>query len=270
VERHATAADRLTNIERDRSHVASQCKKRRSTMVTETFEKWGRGFSGCDGGNPCGEIWLCGIEYAGGDNKESIEQELMKDVSKPPPPREDRGSFLEYRYNRSTLKILCALAGGDVHCYKEFFHSDCCFAPHSRYFKLNLYPLGFKSISPSHWHGAHAVLTGLQNKSDYQHWCQKERFPQLRSWAKDYSPKLIICTGKNSREDFFKAFCDPADTEIQDEQGIPGKPIQYAVTNAGRTLVAVTYFPGAPTASTATKTCQRLDDDLRNFFAITA
>jgi hypothetical protein len=231
-------------IECDRLHVAPQYMKRGSVVVTESFGKWARGFSGCDGGNPFGDIWLCGIEYAGGEDEQSIRQHLTQDVSNPPPPREDHASYLESRYNKSALKMLCALAGESVGCYKEFFRANDVFGEKSRYFKLNLYPIGFKNISGSQWEVWHPRLTGFQNKKDYLIWCQKERFPEMKGWARKYSPKLIVCTGTTYTDEFFDAFCDCTDTEIQDAQGIPGNPIRYTLANARRTLVAVTYFLG--------------------------
>src|SRR3990172_9532296 len=51
--------------------------------VTPEFEKWARGFSGCDGGNPKGSIWLCGIEWGLG-KEHSLEEELRTPVSEPP------------------------------------------------------------------------------------------------------------------------------------------------------------------------------------------
>lgn len=35
----------------------------RSMTVNETFAKWAKSYSGCDGGNPERSIWLCGIEW---------------------------------------------------------------------------------------------------------------------------------------------------------------------------------------------------------------
>lgn len=212
-------------------------------MVTETFSKWARGFSGCDGGNIKGKIWLCGIEYAGGDSCESIAQELSRDVSHPPPPREKPESFLSYRYNQGALKILCALSGKYGDKYEDFFRSESCFAPDSDYFKLNLYPLGFRTVDSLLWQGCHSRLTGFGSKEEYQCWCRTHRFPQLRAWAtqQQHPPKLILCTGKTYGDDFFSAFGN-RESQTQDERA--GKPIRYLVTNDGQTLVAVTYFPG--------------------------
>jgi hypothetical protein len=215
-------------------------------VVTETFDNWARGFSGCDGGNPRGDIWLCGIEYAGEEEEQSFKQYLTQDVSKPPLPREDHASYLNSRYNQSALKILCALADERVSRYKEFFVANDVFGADSNYFKMNLYPIGFKNVSPSQWEEWHPRLTGFQNKGDYLAWCQKERFPKIKGWARKWAPKLIVCTGTTFAAEYFDAFCDRTDTEIRDEQGITGKPIRYTVTNAGRTMVAVTYFPGGP------------------------
>ena len=41
--------------------------------MNEKFEKWATGYSGFDGGDPKGKIWLCGIEW-GGKNPDMYER----------------------------------------------------------------------------------------------------------------------------------------------------------------------------------------------------
>jgi hypothetical protein len=209
-------------------------------MITEAFSEWAKGFSGCDGGDLRGKIWVCGIEYAGGDDEQTIRKELARDVREPPPPREDRQNFLTHRYNQSVLKIFCALSGKYGEDYKEFFKSE---SPDLNYFKLNLFPLGFRTVSPSLWQECHSRLTGFNAKSDYISWCKDNRFPKLKAWAYEHTPRLILCTGKSYASDFFLAFGN-GECPKRDDQ--TGKAISYLVTNHGKTLVAVTYFPGRP------------------------
>jgi hypothetical protein len=214
-------------------------------MVTETFAKWAVGFSGCDGGDPTG-IWVCGIEFGQGHTEDNLK--LEEDVSKPGYvggvgwEDSDVEKFLTYQYNRKALKLLCALAGHDVGKYQEFYETEQCFRERSRYFKLNLYPIGFKDTSPEHWREWLAPRTGFETKQEYKEWCHRNRFPVLREWVQKYRPRLIVCTGISYRTEFFKAFGDGTQNP-QVDNGV-GKPIWYTVTNAGRTLVAVIYFLG--------------------------
>ena len=47
-------------------------------MITKDFERWALGFSGCDGGNPNGSVWLCGIEFGGGCTEKELEKNLRE------------------------------------------------------------------------------------------------------------------------------------------------------------------------------------------------
>ncbi len=75
---------------------------------------------------------------------------------------------------------------------------------------MNLYPLGFRNTSHTHWAEEFSEATGFQDKSEYLDWIKLNRFPAIRNWAAKYSPKLIICTGKGYLEDFRMAFGDEA------------------------------------------------------------
>ncbi len=179
-------------------------------MVTDDFAKWAVGFSGCDGGDPTG-IWVCGIEFGQGHTENNLK--LEEDVSKPGyvggvgwGDLEEVKQFPTYQYNRKALKLLCALAGHDVTKYREFYEVHRCFHESSGYFKLNLYPLGFKDTSPDRWREWLAPRTGFGTKREYIDWCQANRFPVLGKWVQKYSPRLIVCTGTSYRAEFFKAF----------------------------------------------------------------
>lgn len=214
-------------------------------MVTAAFEKWALGFSGCDGGNPRGGIWICGIEWGVGHTEDNLK---FEDVSSPPSletwPQEELEQFLKYQYSWKAVTLLCAIEGKPVDAYTEFFQQERCFYSDSRYFKMNLYPLGFRDTSPTHWKDWLTRLTGLQNKNDYKQWCRNKRFQQLRNWVLHYNPKLIVCTGKGHRAEFFEAFGD--DSEPVQHISCGAKDIAYIRTNREQTLVAVTYFLGGP------------------------
>jgi hypothetical protein len=215
-------------------------------MVTEAFANWATGFSGCDGGEPSGETWLCGIEFGGAHTVEDLLFEAF------PTPGfvgdatwgDTADKFLTFPYNLRAVKLLQSIAGNtDPDCHK-FFHSERCFQKHSNYFKLNLFPIAFPDTSAEHWHEWIQQKTGFGSKSDYIDWCYENRFPILREWVRQFSPKLIVCTGITYRADFFKAF--GVDGEISAEKTTPGKHVEWSVTNEGKTVVAVTYFLGGP------------------------
>jgi hypothetical protein len=42
--------------------------------VGQDFERWAKGFSGCDGGNLHGAIWFCGIEWGTGTEHDLREE----------------------------------------------------------------------------------------------------------------------------------------------------------------------------------------------------
>lgn len=208
-------------------------------MVTKAFSEWALGFSGCDGGNLAGEIWICGIEYSVGESEDSLERALSQDVRRPPPPRDNPEEFLNWRYNQNILKMLCALSGTGEH-YREFFRSASELGSESNYFKLNLYPIAFKNARLSPWQEFHARLTGLCNRDEYAAWCREHRFRWLRELVKAHEPKLILCTGEGWREDFFAAF---GEGECRGEDKRAERSIWHLATNSGKTLVVVTYFP---------------------------
>lgn len=214
-------------------------------MVTDSFAKWAGAFSGCDGGDPTG-IWLCGIEFGQGHTEANLN--LEENLSEPGYVGGDGWEdwevkkFPKHQYNQKALKLLCALAGHDVSKYREFYETERCFSKNSGYFKLNLYPIGFKDTSPTQWKPWHTDRTGFETKDEYKVWCRKNRFPVLRGWVEKYSPKLIVCTGMSIRGEFFEAFADDPQGCVQED--CAGKGIWFAAANAGRTLVVVTYFLG--------------------------
>lgn len=211
-------------------------------MVENAFAKWATGFSGCDGGNPGGSTWICGIEYGGGETEGKFQ---FTDVTEPAyvgGEIYDRGDFLKYRYNWKAVKLLAALDGRDVKNYAKFYEDRQCFNRQSDYFKLNLFPLGFRNTSHSHWTEWIATKTGIPTKDEYLRWCIAHRFPALRSWVEKYSPKLVVCTGITYADWFHEAFGEEDDRIIDTTAG--GKLVRSFVTNGGKTLIAVTYFFG--------------------------
>jgi len=210
-----------------------------SDVTSNGFKEWAQGFSGCDGGNPSGRIWLCGIEFGGGHTEKTL---IYDDVTKPPWNNPDKDDFIRYQYNWKAIKLLAALNGGECAEYKSFFEEQSCFDKKSNYFKLNLYPIGFKDTSHHRWENWLVLKTGFASKQQYLGWCKKSRFPMLRRWLIDYSPRLVLCTGITRLEEFRSAFGDGTEKVIEGKAG--GKGFKYFLTNDRKTLVAIVYFLG--------------------------
>ncbi len=181
--------------------------------ISKEFEKWGLGYSGCDGGdigNPATPaIWVCGIEWGGGHTPESLATHVEEDAGRPPRGYADWKQNLAYIFNWQVMKMLSVIDGGSASEYKKFAEHVQPFVDGRRgYFKMNLYPIGFKDTSHARWHDNFANITGLQSKDDYLEWCSEFRFPQIREWAAQAAPKLILCLGKTYVREFHSAFYD--------------------------------------------------------------
>lgn len=214
------------------------------TIVNSDFAKWAVGFSGCDGGNPMGSIWVCGIEPGGGETRGKVH---FADVTVPGfvgDPSNSRDEFIRHQHNWKAVKLLAAMQQEDVSAYKDFYARSACFARDSSYFKLNLFPLSFPNTSHSHWEPWIAELTGFASKREYEIWCETNRFPVMADWARTYRPKAIICTGTTDPfcTWFQKAFGFEHGT--MSEATVEGKLVKHFVTRNGATHVVITYFLG--------------------------
>jgi hypothetical protein len=193
---------------------------------TEKFKKWAKSFSGCDGGDIGSHDkkskWVCGIEWGGGHNPEYLEETIALEVLTQCTGYDSWNENLSYIFNWQVMKLLSVIEGGGVPQYKQFAESKMPFVSGSSgYFKMNLYPFAFKNTSHDLWQKNFASVTGFERKSDYLEWCRHHRFPQLRNWASEYKPELIICLGKTYKHEFITAFGDPdlvLSTEIIDDR----------------------------------------------------
>lgn len=208
------------------------------------FKQWGTGYSGCDGGDMGGPdtpaVWVCGIEWGGGDTAESLATALGEDVSVPPEGYSHWADNIAYIFNWQIMKLLNAIGGGRVADYKAYAEKEQPFIIGSEgYFKLNLYPIGFKNTSLANWKTEFTEITGFGDKTEYLGWCVENRFPRLREWAKQHQPKLILCLGKTYLEDFGAAFhCHEAAFA---HEVIDDRDLYWAVNSEG-TLVVVLPF----------------------------
>jgi len=216
--------------------------------VSSDFERWGLGYSGCDGGdigsreNP--SIWVCGIEWGGGHSPEALAAHMEEDVTQPPRGYVDWKKNLAYRFNSQVMKILSAINGGSTSEFKRFAESVQPFVDgKSGYFKMNLYPIGFKDTKFDRWHDKFTNITGFRSKSDYLTWCSMSRFPQMRTWAERAAPKLILCLGKTYIDDFRVAFHDDGEDFIHEV--LDDRDLHWCINKQG-SVVAVVPFMSNP------------------------
>ena len=221
--------------------------------VSKDFERWAKGFSGCDGGNPHGRIWFCGIEYGGNEREGEMK---FPDISSPPFLKdEDRRNFIKHQYSRKTVKLYLSLTGEDSANYKSAgLREGGIFGENSDSFKMNLYPISFHHDSDDLWEEWLFNKTGIPTKSIYRAWCQIYRFNTLLEFVKIYSPRLIIGTGLSYENEFLMAFAGLDKVHQFKNQNKPIKiydsnsnrelEIRYMYINENRTVLAVTPFLG--------------------------
>ncbi len=205
--------------------------------VKEDFKKWACSYSGCDGGNPDGKIWFCGIEPGG---KFDFD---LKDVSQP--PERPKKFFKSSPYNQNTAKLYAAIVKKNLEGYRKLD----VFTRDSNSFKLNLYPINLPGDRDDFWKKPHFEKTGIPTKEIYRAWCQENRFPQIRNWMKQHSPKLIVATGSSYQLDFLLAFGGiefiykelPPVKLSEEHENIS---LYFLSVNDGKTLLAITPFLG--------------------------
>lgn len=215
--------------------------------VDPEFAEWARGFSGCDGGNIEGSIWLCGIEWGLG-KPHILKKELQEDVTRPPQGYTKADDVLRspdgrpYPFNRMFLKLVAAMRGRPLEAYKDIANEEPFpFHCKSDYFKLNLFPVAFQKVDAALWDHQYRTATGLPSRSEYLRWCRENRFPIIRSWVKQGQPKLIVCVGLSYMEDFHCAF---GISGKKHEETIQGKRLVWFADDT--TTVAVVPFPTSP------------------------
>lgn len=237
--------------------------------VKEDFAKWALQFSGCNGGdigspeNPA--VWVCAKEF-GGDFWGLQEGENLQDAiaayrkgfreDRIQDPRDvyysGKDAFLpngiadlfKIPYDRNAFKLLAALNGKKVTEYQEFALKERPFFEGGKgYFKMNLFPFGFKDTNNARWETLFSEVTGFSNKQEYQAWLVKNRLPVMREWARKYRPRLIICTGvAELYPEWFKvAFGEGAAMPMETEN-IAGADMQYGKNSDGALIVIMNHL----------------------------
>lgn len=212
-------------------------------------KNWLLDFSGCDGGrigSPNNQsIWVCGIEWGGGQTAEELKNYINQTWDGSPNFGYSAEGVLDfYQYNMVVYKLLAVMQNYNIANYKKFVENEMPFLEngHSSYFKMNLYPIAFKNTDPIFWTNEIADVSGFETKNDYLKWCKENRFPIMQQWVKKYAPKLIICFGKTYVNEFNLAFADNEnDFNIEN---IGDLVLQWKKNNNG-TIIGVLPFPNA-------------------------
>ncbi len=221
--------------------------------LKKEFIEWACSLSGCDGGNPYAEIWLCGIEWGGGDKSyyENLPQEISKGAYTPSGLYDWKDS-LNYQYGIKVAKLIAVIKGKDIGTYRQF--AERCNG--SEIFKMNLYPIAFRNTDDALWkkYGLDKI-TGFEEKHLFKTWCFLNRFPAVSKLAKQKKPKVIICTGLSYITDFFVCFASGIGTETPINTGtIPPNRTQtsnqysrrfyWAKLCNGTALFVIPFFSG--------------------------
>lgn len=248
------------------------------------FENWAMDFSGMDGGNPQSDVWFCGIEY-GGSIKNldtmSFSRELDKDwiswselddlpYTDPKNGREPEDKITGADpFNLSIFKIISKLPA----------RSDCnmlytaLFGKSGECFKMNLYPISFKSHSDELWSKAYYDKIGFLTKSQYKAWCMDYRFPALGGLVKKYAPKVLVCFGTTLKDEYSIAFSEnEAEVfsqfevkEISTESA--RRTIFHKLICGGATRLIVVPFPAKPSGLNSDVLLSVTADFIQEFLA---
>lgn len=221
-------------------------------MGNDQFNKWACGCSGMDGGNPNGDLWFCGIEYGGASNEHDFA-DLKKEIASftgetiPSATAEMRSTTnFNHQLNQKIAKVACRYyaKGKDP---MAFLREELCdIESSSGVFKMNLYPINFRSVDSTQWSDQHRLITGFSDKLQYKAWCIKNRFPALNRLVQRFSPKVLICFGLNHYLDFLLAFdgAIPVDMQEVTLEAEPVKTARYTWINNNSTLFLVVPFLG--------------------------
>ncbi len=225
--------------------------------VNETFAKWAKSYSGCDGGNPERSIWLCGIEWGLSSKqyphpKEYYKKEFRDEL--PTPENEfykldSPDDHLSYNFSRIMAKLYTAIETGTVKDYQAM--AKKLFSDSTDILKINLYPVAFPNERDALWeeYGLDQI-TGLPSKPVYRMWCYFHRFPVFRKLVAEKKPRLIVCAGTTYVESFFSCFGDSNQVEhIHKEEIFPesenngkARTLYWAALSADTRLAVVPFF----------------------------
>lgn len=217
--------------------------------MLDKIKPWACSFSGCDGGNPEADTWLCGIEWglepdAADEYYSKLKQQMQAGAVKVTKTNFDWKHSISYPYGVRFAKLYQAINQQPVQSYRSVAELSG-----GQLFKLNLYPIAFNSTADDLWHKyGFDDATSFPSKQLFNHWCFFNRFPFYAALRKQYQPKLIICTGVNYLKDFLMFFAGVDGVEtIKSEVisiNVNEKRTLYWSKAGNSLLVVVPFFSG--------------------------
>lgn len=220
-------------------------------ILPDNFIKWACSLSGCNGGDPKAKIWISGIEWGLGSDKNNIDdyylrrlpEEISKGAYTPPIDGYDLRNLVKYKFDASVAKLYCAIKGYEPKNYKNIIKT----MNGSEIFKANLYPIAFRNTNQELWKKYKLdEVTGFKEKHLFKTWCFLNRFPAISKTISKDSPKLIICTGIGYITDFFACYAGNGNINKSINSGeLDGKRRYcWAKLNNGSLLVVIPFFLG--------------------------
>jgi hypothetical protein len=215
-------------------------------QIPEKFKSWACSLSGCDGGNPEADIWICGIEWGGNNTTDYYQNKLRKEIEAGVYFPENNSypweETFEYPFGKSFGKLYAGIYKLPLDNYQEEI-----LRLEPDVFKLNLYPIAFRSTDYSLWHeNGLDELTGFETKDLFKTWCFLNRFPAYSKLVRKYNPKLIIGTGTSYLVDFFQCFAlnNLSSMLFRSELDVDGKKYYFyhATLDNGTLLVVIPSF----------------------------
>lgn len=216
-------------------------------MTAEQFKKWALSYAGCDGGDAGSpknrSIWLCGIEWGGGHTPDDVRKNITEEVRTPPDGYDTWDENLEFHYNRQVMKLFSAMNGRPVSEFRRFAEDMKPFiGGASGYYKLNLYPIAFKTTSHDLWKSGFADVTGFPSKEAYLQWCNEVRLPAISEWVRLHQPSAVICLGKTFRNQFGKAFL--IDEGAWKVEALGDRQLAYGRNPVGANIFVIPFVSG--------------------------
>ncbi len=221
--------------------------------ISKSFADWAMGPSGIFGGNPEGKIWFCGIEFGGDEiefrfdlgkyNYENCILPYWDSEFK----KHWKNEYTSWQFQQKQAKVVCNIL--DSNLYWRDYLRDNLFSENGDTFSLNLFPLNFKNVDPSHWTKEHFINIGFSSKVEYISWCIQNRFPSLKELVNKHKPSVLICAGSTYKDYFSIAFLDNASDKFEKRTFESfdinkNKKIEWTKINNGNTLLIITPFLG--------------------------
>ena len=226
--------------------------------LNKRFESFALSQSGCDGGNLKSDIWVCGLEWG-------VDVKSLNDLNKIMEGPFNTASWdgeiqqrLKYPYNNKIAWLFSYLFKWEENHKKAAEnHRMMCFDGTG--YKMNAFPIPFKNRSSVSWSKDMADLIGLHSFEVYLEWCIENRGKYFQELVKENSPKMIVCTGKNTTMAFLRFFgCDMTSVDS-------GENFTVAKCNESKTLVFVTPFFGGASGINSFEKMKALADEIKKY-----